>query len=112
MDISEKKADWLHSLIVLLDYECNFKNGECLEECWRADEKLDIIEVYLDAYLFDTIYLSGEDIKKLQQIGMLSNKKTTLSLLKIEEAGLLSEMGFYTELENLWKVVCEWKTER
>lgn len=110
-DIFQKNEDWRHGLTALLNYACDFKNGECIGECWSVDEKLDIIEVYLDVYLFDEIYFSGEDIKKLQQIGMLSNKKTTLSLLKIEEAGLLSEMGFYAELENLWKVVCEWKTE-
>ena len=110
-DIFEKNEDWRHGLTAFLDYACDFKNGECVGECWSVDEKLDIIEVYLDVYLFDEIYFSGEDIKKLQQIGMLSNKKTTLSLQKIEEAGLLSEMGFYAELENLWKVVCEWKTE-
>lgn len=110
-DISEKNKDWLHGLITFLDYEYDFKDEECVGACWCADEKLHIIEVYLKAYVFDEIEFSEKDIKKLQQVGMLRDKKTTLSLLKIEEAGLLSEKGYYAELENLWKVICEWKTE-
>lgn len=110
-EIYDEKERWLKNLITFLGFQYEFEEDECVGGMLCGDASLRIIKIYLNTDIFNNIEekFSEKNIKKLKQSGLIQSEREKLTLEKIEEKGLLIELGIYEELEIFWKKICEWK---
>ena len=80
----------------------------------NGDTDLQIIEVFSGSELWSNIEekFTKENIKKLQEVGIIKQKGISKITLKmIQEKGLLHEFGIHEELEIFWNKINKYKDE-
>ena len=90
------------------------KNNEITGGIGNGDTDLQIIEVFSGSELWSNIEekFTKENIKKLQEVGIIKQKGISKITLKmIQEKGLLHEFGIHEELEIFWNKINKYKDE-
>lgn len=113
-ELLQHKGNWEDKLIDYLDYEYECENNEITGGIGNGDTDLQIIEVFSGSELWSNIEekFTKENIKKLQEVGIIKQKGISKITLKmIQEKGLLHEFGIHEELEIFWNKINKYKDE-
>lgn len=112
-NFNRENEGWMKEMLSFIAFEYEFENNEVVGGSYYADINLDIVQIYLQIDLFNDIeeMLEGESMEKLQKAGLLENGKATITLIEIEEKGLLKDLKVYEKLRGFWEGICKWKGE-